>query len=89
MEYIILNQAMRNVIPFVALIREVSFIFDIYLPNPEVFSKVSKNNQSFISVAESNCFLPITKHISNKHHQFQRLSQKKLLGYVTLIQEKN
>ena len=39
-EYIVLVQAMREVIPFVEFMKEVSFIFDIHLPNPEVFCKL-------------------------------------------------
>ena len=31
---------MRDVIPFMALMKVVSFIFDIHPPKPEVFSKV-------------------------------------------------
>ena len=69
-EYIALSQETSNVILFLALIKEVSFIFDIHLPKPEVFCKVFKDNQSCISVAESNKFLPITKHIAIKYHHF-------------------
>ena len=49
-----------------ALMREVYFIFDIHLPNPEVFCKVFEDNQSYIAVAESNIFSPITKYIAIK-----------------------
>ena len=52
-EYIALIQAMRDVIPFMVLMKEVSFIFYIHIPKPEVFCKVSKDNQSCISVVES------------------------------------
>ena len=55
---------MREVIPFVALIKEVSFIFDIHLPNPEVFCKVFEENKSSIAVAGSNKCSPRTKHIN-------------------------
>ena len=48
-----MSQAMRKVIAVMFLIKEVYFIFDIYLTNPEVFSKVFKYNQSFITVTES------------------------------------
>ena len=51
-EYIALNQAMCNVIPFMELMKEVYFIFDIYLPNTEVFYRVFKDNQICIDVAE-------------------------------------
>ena len=52
-EYIVLVQAMREVIPFMTFMKELSFIFDIYLPRPEVFCKVFEKNQNCIAVAES------------------------------------
>ena len=69
-EYIALSQAMRNVIIFIALMKEVSFIFDIHLPKPEVFCKVFKDNRSCIDGAESNKFSLRTKHITIKYHHF-------------------
>ena len=47
---------MIKVINFMVLAKEISFIFDIHLPIKEVFCKVSEDNQSYISVAESNNF---------------------------------
>ena len=67
-EYIALIQAMREVITFMELMREVYFIFDICLPNSEVFCKVFKDNKSCIAVAESNKLSPRTNHISIKCH---------------------
>ena len=55
-----------------ALTKEVSFIFDINIPNPEVFSKVFKENKSFIIVTESNKLSPRTKHIDIMYHHFRR-----------------
>ena len=51
----------------------------IYLPNPEVFYKVFKDNQSFIDAAESNKFSPRTNHISIKYHHFRNFVQKKII----------
>ena len=70
---------MRHIIPFMALMKEVSFIFDIHLPKPEVFCRVFKDNQSGIYVAKSNKFSPITKHITIKYHHFQRFVQNKII----------
>ena len=50
-EYIALSQAMRDVIPSMALINEVSFILDIHIPKPEAFFKVFEDNQSCIAIA--------------------------------------
>ena len=38
-ENIALSQAMRKVVPFMEMMKEVYFMFDIHLPNPEVFCK--------------------------------------------------
>ena len=67
------------VIPFVALMKEVSFIFETHLPKPEVFCKVFEDIQSCIAVAESNRFSPRTKHIAIKYHHFQCFVQKKII----------
>ena len=52
-EYISLIQAMGEVITFMEFMKEVYFIFDIYLLNPKLFSKVSKYKQRCISITES------------------------------------
>ena len=46
-----------------ALIKELSFTFNMYFLKPEVFCKVSKYNQIFIEVVESK-----------KYHQEQNIS---------------
>ena len=50
-EYIEFIQAMREVIPFMKLMKEVKFILDKHLTNTEVFCKVFEENKSFIAVA--------------------------------------
>ena len=45
-----LIHSMRNVIMFMDLMKEISFILDINIPNPEVFCKVFEDKQSCISV---------------------------------------
>ena len=68
---------MREVIPLMALMEEISLIFDGHLPNPEVFCKWFKDNKSCISVAESNKFSPRTKNIAIKYHHLSSFVQKK------------
>ena len=71
-----------------ALMKEVSFIFDKHCPNTEVFCKVFKDNQIFIAVAESK-----------NYHQEQNISilsiviskasyKRRLFGYAILIPDK-
>ena len=77
-EYIALRQAMRNIITFMALMKEISYIIDIHLPNPEVFCNVFEDNQSCIAVAESNTFFQEQK-IASKYHHSLRFVQNKII----------
>ena len=62
-----------------AFMKKVSFIFDIHLPNPELFCIVFEDNQSFISGAKSNKLLPRTKNIVIKYYHFQSFVQKNII----------
>ena len=70
---------MRKVKPFIALMKEVSLIFYIDLPRPEVFCKVFKDNQSCIAVKKSINFSPRIKYIAVKYHHFRSFVQKKII----------
>ena len=70
---------MRKVIPFIALMEEVSFIFYLHLSNPEVFCKVFEVNQSCIAVAESNKISPRTKLIAIKYHNLGSFLQNTII----------
>ena len=61
------------------LMKEVYFILDIHLPNPELFCEVFEYNQSCTAVAESNKFSPRTKHIAVKYHHLRSFVQKKII----------
>ena len=86
-KYIALIQGIREVITFMALMKELSLIFFIHLPNPEVFCKIFEDNQSCTAVAESNNLSPITKHIAIKYHNFRSVVQMHINVYVILIHE--
>ena len=49
------------------LMKEVYFIFEIYLPKPEVFCKLFEDSQSCIAIAESTKFSQRKKHIFIKY----------------------
>ena len=53
MECISLIQAMHNIINFMVLMKDILFLFNIYIINPEVFCKVFEDNKSSIAVSES------------------------------------
>ena len=68
--------------------KEVSFIFNIHIPKPEVFCKVFEENRNFFTAAESNKFSPRTEHIAIKYHHFQSFVQNKIIHiYDVLIHE--
>ena len=69
----------RKVIPFMVLMQEVYFIFNIKIPENEVFCKVFKDNQIFISVVEYKKLSPRTKHIAIKYHYLGTFLQKKII----------
>ena len=78
-EYIILSLEMCRIMPVMALMSKVYLIFDINIPNPEVFRKVFEDNQIFIPVAESNKTSPRTKNIAIKYQNFRSFVQKKMI----------
>ncbi len=47
-ECIALSSAMREVIPFMCLIKELPFIIELHLPDPQVHCKVFEDNGSSI-----------------------------------------
>ena len=70
-EYIALSSAMRDVIPLMQLLTEISVILPIYNPDPKVKCKVFEDNESCIAMAKAQKFTPRTKHISIKYHHFR------------------
>ena len=83
-EYTTLIQVMLKVIPFMALMKALSFIFNIHLPKPEFFYWVFKDNKSYISIVESNKLSPRNKYIAIKYHHFRSFVQRKII-YICYI----
>ena len=71
-EYIALSTAMREVIPFLNLLKEISEVFAIQTNTPIFKCKVWEDNESCIKVATSPKFTPRTKHIAIKYHHFRK-----------------
>ena len=78
-EYIALSQAMRQVILMMNIITEISCVFDIYVPKPEVHCKVFEDNCCIITIAKAQKFTPRTKHIALKYHHFCRYVKAKII----------
>ena len=79
-EYIALSQALRDVIPMMALLLELNKLIDIHIPKPDIHCKVFEDNNSCIAVAESPKFTPRTKHIAIKYHHFRSFVKNKSIN---------
>ena len=78
---------MQDVTPFVALMKEVSFIFDIHIPKPEVFCKVFEYNKSCIFIAEFFKNIRLKNILLLSIIISEDFCKRKLFGCVALIQE--
>ena len=71
-EYVALSMAMREVLPFMNLMTEISDFLPVKSDKPKFYCTVWEDNRSCIKVAESPKFTPRTKHIALKYHHFRR-----------------
>ena len=63
---------MREVIPFMNLMVNVSEVFPLRNPKPEFHCKVFEVNNICIRVVESSKFTPILKHVAIKYYHFRK-----------------
>ena len=70
-KYIALSSAMREVIPFLDLMKETAGLFGLLTRDPVFHCTVWEDNESCITVAKSPKFTPRTKHIAIKYHHFR------------------
>ena len=71
-EYTAISSAIRELIPFICLMKETAVIFDILTRDPLFRSTVWEDNESCITVAKNPNFTPRTNHISIKYHNLRR-----------------
>ena len=70
-EYIALSQALRDVIPLMALLRELKHITPPDKEVPAIHTTVHEDNQGCIDLVDSPKMRPRTKHIALKYHHFR------------------
>ena len=77
-EYISLLQAMRDVLPFISLMKEIEFVLELQGDTPKVlFSifentvKVQEHNQGATALAVAPQMRPCAKHIEIKYYHLQ------------------
>lgn len=69
-KYIALLQAMREVILFMNLMKEIKNVLPLKSAEPDFYCPVWEDNCSCNMVAENPQFTPRTKHIALKYHHF-------------------
>ena len=70
-EYIALSQAMRDVIPLMAIIEELSEVLQIKKEKHKMYCTVFEDNNGALELAKTPRLRPRTKHISLKYHHFR------------------
>ena len=63
---------MREVIPFLGLIKETTGLFGLLTRDPVFRCTVWEDNESYITVTKSPKFTPRTKYIAIKYQHFRR-----------------
>ena len=71
-EYIALSQALREVIPLVGLLKEMTeHGFDVGTVVPQIHCKAFEDNSGALIMANEHKSRPRTKHIAVKYHHFR------------------
>ena len=83
-EYIALSQSMREVIPFMHLIKEINNVFATNTNVPLFHCKVFEDNESCISIATKQKFSPRTEHIALKYHHFRSYVFNKTIEFLSI-----
>ena len=76
-DYISLSQSMREVVPFLNLLKEVSCTLNMNVPVPKLKCCVYEDNNGCITLANYVKFSPCTKHIVLKYHHFRNFVKNK------------
>ena len=83
-EYIALSSAMRETIPLMSLLTEISCVFELHNPNPKVLCQIYEDNESCIAMAKTQKFSPRTRHISLKYHHFRSFVEKGIIDILPI-----
>ena len=71
-EYVALSQSLRDVIPLMALLRELKRTTQFEPTIPTIHCTVHEDNQGCIDLVETPRMRPRTKHIALKYHHFRK-----------------
>ncbi|KAL7529001.1 hypothetical protein ACHAWF_002798 [Thalassiosira exigua] len=76
-EHMALSQSLREVNPPMTLMKELHGVLPVQVTTPNFISKVHKDNQSCIKMANSEKFTLCTKHRTLKYNHFKSFVQNK------------
>ena len=71
-EYVALSQSLRDVIPLLALLRELKQKTDHESTIPTIHCTVHEDNRGCIDLVETPRMRPRTKHIALKYHHYRK-----------------
>ena len=70
-EYIALSQAMRDLIPFSNMAKELGNHYHTLTGNPKILCRLFEDNNGALLLAKEHRYRPRTKHIALKYHHFR------------------
>jgi len=70
-EYIALSTALRDVIPLMGLVKDISKAFNLVTTKPIMHCKIFEDNSGALELARAPKIRPRTKHIAIKYHHFR------------------
>jgi hypothetical protein len=70
-EYIALSQAMRDLIPFSNMAKELGNHYHELTGNPKILCRLFEDNNGALLLAKEHRYRPRTKHIALKYHHFR------------------
>jgi ATP-dependent nuclease, subunit B len=83
-EYVALSQAMRDVIPFLNLMKELSSIMEMEIPKAKVKCTLFEDNNGALELARTPRYRPRTKHIALKYHHFREHVKRGLVSIMPI-----
>ena len=79
-EYIALSHSLREAIPLMTLLKELSMVIPIEITSPNLHYTVFKDNNSCIELVKCPKMRPRTKHIGLKYHHFRSKVKEGLIS---------
>ena len=70
-EYIALSQSLRDVIPFMNIVKELNKRYNSQILKPVIRCQLFEDNNGALTLAKDPKYRPRTKHIALKYHHFR------------------